>query len=181
MGKGLADGLGVGEAEWVGVADGVADGVAEGVAEGVAVVLAEGLAVAVLLAVAVGRPVLVGEPPGEMDGGVAEGVLPEQAETDTEASTVTAAQAIALNLPLSRIPVMAERILMGPPQASADTTPVPGSGIRKNPSGREIARLARAQPGPGRAQKSPPARKVTPAGPAGRQWLVHHRDIRLRE
>jgi hypothetical protein len=145
VGKGLADGLGVGEAEWVGVADGVA----EGVAEGVAVVLAEGLAVAVLLAVAVGRPVLVGEPPGEMDGGVAEGVLPEQAETDTEASTVTAAQAIALNLPLSRIPVMAERILMGPPQASADTTPVPGSGIRKNPSGREIARLARAQPGPG--------------------------------
>lgn len=117
VGKGLADGLGVGEAEWVGVADGVA--------EGVAVSLAEGLAVGVPLGVAVGRPVLVGEPPGEIDGGVAEGVLPEQAETDTEASTVTAAQAMALNLPLSRIPMMAERILMGPPHASADTRPVP--------------------------------------------------------
>lgn len=117
VGKGLADGLGVGEAEWVGVADGVAEGVAVALAEG----LALAVAVEVAVAVAVGRPVLVGEPPGGMDGGVADGELPEHAETDTEASTVTVAQAMALNLPLSRVPVMAERILMGPPHASADT------------------------------------------------------------
>jgi hypothetical protein len=142
VGKGLADGLGVCEAEWL---------CADGLAEGVSVALAEGLELAVSLAwaVAVGWPVLVGEPPGEMDGGVAEGVLPEHAETDTDASTVTLAQAIALNLPLSRIPVMAERILMGPPHASADTRPVPGSGIRKNPSGRKSR--GRPKHSPGRA------------------------------
>jgi hypothetical protein len=177
VGKGLGDGLGVGEAEWLCVADGLAEGVSVGLAEGLE--LAVPLAVAV--AVAVAGPVLVGEPPGEMDGGVAEGELPEHAETDMEASTVTVAQAMALNLPLSRVPVMVERILMGPPHASADARPVPGSGIRKNHPGRKIARTAQAQPGPGRSQKSPPARKVTPAGLAGRQWLVHHWDIRLRE
>jgi hypothetical protein len=118
VGKALAD--------WVGVGVGV--GVAEGV--GVAGLLAEALADALALlpdgeavAVPVDRPagvavlVPVGEPPGANDVGVPEGVPPLQAETDADAST--AAHPIAINLPLSRVPAMAERIFIGPPRASA--------------------------------------------------------------
>jgi hypothetical protein len=118
LGKGLADGLGVGDGEGDGVR--VADALAEGLADGL-VLLLDGVGVAVLVdrAVAVAEAVPVGEPPGENDVGVPEGEPPVQAETDTEASTVTAAQPMALNLVLSRVPAMVERILMGPPHASA--------------------------------------------------------------
>ncbi len=118
-GNTLADGLGVGEGvgegegdgDGLAVADALAEGLAVGVAVGVAVSLV-GVTVAVPLgrAVGVGKPVLVGVPPGEIDGGVAEGELPEQAETDTDASTATVAQPKALNLPLSRVPAMVVRI-----------------------------------------------------------------------
>ena len=67
--------------------------------------------------VGVAVPVPVGEPPGANDVGVPEGVPPVQAETDADAST--AAHPIAINLPLSRVHAMAERIFIGPPHASA--------------------------------------------------------------
>src|SRR6266851_5404850 len=62
-----------------------------------------------------GERVGVGDPPGERDGGVADGVDPVQAETDTEASMVTAAQLRAVNLALSLVPAMVVRISTGPP------------------------------------------------------------------
>ena len=112
VGKVLADGLGVGEGECDGERVGVADALAEGVALSLGVV-----AVAVTLGetVAVAVAVPVGDPPGERDGGVADGVDPVQAETDTEASMVTAAQLRAVNLALSLVPAMVVRISTGPP------------------------------------------------------------------
>ena len=47
--------------------------------------------------------------------------------------------------------------------------------------GTEIEWLARVPGGPGRSQKVPSAIKARPVGRTGRQWLVHHWDIRLRE
>lgn len=122
MGKVLAEGLGVGEGEcdreWVGVADALAEevGLSLGVV-GVAVTLGETVAVAVTLGetVAVAETVPVGDPPGDRDGGVADGEDPVQAETDTEASTVTAAQLIAVKLALSLVPALVVRISTGPP------------------------------------------------------------------
>ena len=83
--------------------------------DGEAVAVPVGVPVAVPVGVAV--PVPVGEPPGANDVGVPEGVPPVQAETDADAST--AAHPIAINLPLSRVPAIAERIFMEPPRASA--------------------------------------------------------------
>ena len=79
------------------------------------------VAVAVPLGEAVGVAgrVLVGVPPGESVGGVAEGEDPLQAEIDAEASTVMAAQPIAVNLALSLVPAMVARISMGPPRRPA--------------------------------------------------------------
>jgi hypothetical protein len=131
-------------------------------------------------AVDVPKPVPVGEPPGEIDGGVAEGEPPAQAETDTDASTVTVAQPMALNLPLSRVPAMVVRILMGPPHASAEVPgpfPVPAS---ETGPGTEIAYPARVLLGPGKSQKAPSTIKAKAAGRTDGQWLVHHWDIRLR-
>ena len=137
MGKGVDDWLGVGEG--VGVDDLLAEAFADtlallvgGVVLGVGVlgvgvlgvgVLGVGvlgvavLGVAVDCPVGVAVPVPVGEPPGENDVGIPEGVPEVQAETD--ADTTRAAHPIATNLPLSRFPAMAERIFMGPPHASA--------------------------------------------------------------
>jgi hypothetical protein len=99
----------------VGVGDGELLGVAEGLVVGVAVAVA--VAVAVTLGEAVGVPELVpvGDPPGDRDGGAAEGELPEQAVTDTDASTVTVAQPSALKLTLNRFPAMVARIFRRPP------------------------------------------------------------------
>ena len=83
--------------------------------DGEAVAVPVGVPVAVPVGVAV--PVPVGEPPGANDVGVPEGVPPVQAETDADAST--AAHPIAINLPLNRVPAIAERIFMGHPRASA--------------------------------------------------------------
>jgi hypothetical protein len=116
VGKAVADRLDAGEGL------GVADLLAEAVADALALLLG-GVAVAVSVDVPVGVavpvpvPVPVGEPPGANDVGVPEGVPPVQAETDADAST--AAHPIAINLALSRVPAMTERIFIGPPRASA--------------------------------------------------------------
>jgi len=88
-GAAVGTGLGVGLAD--GVAVGVAVGVVVGVAVGVVVGLADEVAVGLTLALVVG----VGEPdaPGEIGGGVAEGVDPEQAERATEPMIAKAAKA----------------------------------------------------------------------------------------
>ncbi len=122
VGKALADRLGVGEG--LGVADLLAEALADalalllgGLALAVPVDRPVGVAVPVDRPVGVAVPVLVGEPPGANDVGVPEGVPPVQADTDADAST--AAHPKAINLPLSRVHAMAERIFIGPPHASA--------------------------------------------------------------
>ena len=118
VGKALAGRLGVGVGEGVGVADLLAEALADALADALAL-LPDGEAVAVSVdpPVGVAVPVPVGEPPGANDVGVPEGVPPVQAETNTDASM--AAHPIAINLPLSRVRAMAERIFIGPPHASA--------------------------------------------------------------
>ena len=128
VGKAPADWVGVGEGAGAAallavvladalalLPDGEAVAVPVAVPVGVAVPVPVGVPVSVPVGVAV--PVLVGEPPGANDVGVPDGVPPVQAETD--ADTSTAAHPIAINLPLSRVPAIAERIFMGPPHASA--------------------------------------------------------------
>jgi hypothetical protein len=92
VGNWLADGLGVadGDADRLGVADRLADGLT----------LALGL---LLLADPLGETVGVAEPDrgGEKVVGVAEGVEPEQADTDAEASMAKMAQPAAASLALS--------------------------------------------------------------------------------
>jgi hypothetical protein len=109
VGNELADALGV--AAGVGVADGLADGLAD----------ERALALGVIArAVPLGEVIGLAEPvpPGENGVGVAEGEDPEQAETDTEASMVKAAQPMAVDLARSLIPTMVARIFMGPPDGS---------------------------------------------------------------
>jgi len=117
VGKVLADGLGAGECVWLGVGDGEWLGVGVSLAEGL--VLGVGVLVAVTVtlgeAVGVAEPVPVGDPPGDSDGGVAEGVPLVQAATDADASTVTVAQPIALNLAPSGFPAIVGRIFRKPP------------------------------------------------------------------
>ena len=118
VGKALADWLGVGEG--LGGADLLAEALADALAllvAGVALDVSVGVPVGVDVPVGVSVTVPVGEPPGANDVGVPEGVPPVQAETDADAST--AAHPIAINLPLSRVPAMTERIFIGPPRASA--------------------------------------------------------------
>jgi hypothetical protein len=141
------------------------------------------VAVAVPLGEAVGVAgrVLVGVPPGDSVGGVAEGEDPLQAEIDAEANTVMAAQPIAVNPALSLVPAMVVRISMGPPRRPAGSrSPVPAS---ETGLGTEVARWTRVLPGPadGTFQKAPLAIKVRRVGGPDMQWLVHHWDIRLRE
>jgi len=85
--------------------------------------LAEGLTLAlgvVTLAVPLGRELAVAETvaPGENVAGVAGGEDAVQAETDAEASMAKVAQLAAVNLALSRVPMMAIRIFMGSPHES---------------------------------------------------------------
>ena len=121
VGKVLADGLGAGECVWLGVGDGEWLGVGVSLAEGV--VLGVGVVVAVTVtvgeAVGVAELVPLGEPPGDSDGGVADGVPLVQAATDADASTVTVAQPIALNLALSGFPAIVGRIFREPPLRQA--------------------------------------------------------------
>jgi hypothetical protein len=88
------DGDGDGEVRWLGFALGVT-----------------------ALVVRLGRIVTVVETvlPGENVVGVAEGEDPEQAVTDAEASIARVAQPTAATLEPSLLPVMGERISMGPP------------------------------------------------------------------
>jgi hypothetical protein len=168
VGNGLADGLGVGDGEWLRVA---------ALAEGLVLVLADvGLAVAVDVGVGVGvalgeivdvaEAVPDREPPGENEVGVAEGEDPEQAETNTEASAVTVTQQITLNPALSPVPAMVVRIFYATPscvQPVPAPFPVPAF---TNPS-RKGNRVARPC--------ARPARQVPESvvGHKGKAWGQH--------
>jgi hypothetical protein len=105
VGNGLVDGLGVADGLRVG------DRLAEGLT------LALGVAT---LAVPLGGELTVAElvAPGENVVGVAGGEDAVQAETDAEASMAKVAQLAAVNLALSRVPMMVIRIFTGSPHAS---------------------------------------------------------------
>ena len=93
LGVGLADGLAVGLGDVVGLGDEVGDGVVGGLT--------------LELAVGVGEP----DAPGEIGGGVAEGVDPEQAESPAEPIRAKAAQPATVNFALRPVPLMVVRIL----------------------------------------------------------------------
>src|SRR3984957_13007622 len=118
VGKVLADGLGGGVCEWVGVGVGDGEWVGVGVSLAEGLVLGVGVMVAVTVtlgeAVGVAELVPVGDPPGDSDGGVADGVPLVQAATDADASTVTVAQPIALNLAPSGFPPIVGRVFLDP-------------------------------------------------------------------
>ena len=88
LGVGLADGLAVGLGDVVGLGDEVGDGVVGGLT--------------LELAVGVGEP----DAPGEIGGGVAEGVDPEQAESPAEPIRAKAAQPAMVNFALRPVPLM---------------------------------------------------------------------------
>jgi len=142
--KVVADGLGVGVGEGVGV------GVWVGVGVSLADAVALWVAVAVAVAVAVGLPdlVLVGDPPGDRDGGAAEGDEPPvQAVTDADASTVTAAQPIALNLALSGFPAIVGRIFREPPVRPAGRFQENAAGHKGKACRRDAEAMARSSLG----------------------------------
>jgi hypothetical protein len=151
VGKVLADGLGGGVCEWVGV------GVGDGEWVGVGVSLAEGLvlgvgvlvAVSVTVGEAVGVPELVpvGDPPGDSDGGVAEGVPLVQAATDADASTVTVAQPMALNLAPSGFPAIVGRIFREPPLRQAGRSQESAAGHKGKARRRCAEAMARSSLG----------------------------------
>ena len=87
LGVGLADGLAVGLGDVVGLGDEVGDGVVGGLT--------------LELAVGVGEP----DAPGEIGGGVAEGVDPEQAERPAEPIMAKAAKP-TVNLALRPVPLL---------------------------------------------------------------------------
>jgi hypothetical protein len=99
-----------------GLAVGLGDGLAVGLGLVVGLAVVVGLELVVGLADALGLALAlddgVGEPlaPGEMAGGVAEGVEPEQAERPTEPITAKAAQP-TVNLALSGVPMVVVCIL----------------------------------------------------------------------
>jgi hypothetical protein len=115
----------------------------------VAVAVPVAVAVAVPVAVAVGVPELVrvGDPPGDRDGGVAEGEPPEQAATDADESTVTAAQPIALNLALSSFPAIVGRIFRGPPLRPAGRSQENAAGHKRKACRRYAEAMARSSLG----------------------------------
>lgn len=118
-GAAVGIGLAVGEGLGVGLIVGLGDGLAVGL----------GLAVGVTLGVTVGVGELVA--PGEIAGGVAAGVDPEQAETAAEASIAKAAQQ-TVNLARRPVPMMVVRIFMAPPHAAGRwRTRFPVSSIRR--------------------------------------------------
>ena len=142
--KVVADGLGVGEGVWVGVGVSLADALALWVGVPVAV------AVAVTLGEAVGVPglVLVGDPPGDRDGGAAEGDEPPvQAVTDADASTVTAAQPIALNLAPRGFPAIVGRIFREPPVRPAGRSQENAAGHKGKACRRDAEAMARSSLG----------------------------------
>jgi hypothetical protein len=151
VGKILADGLGAGVCERVGV--GVGDGewlgvgvsLAEGVVLGVGVVVA--VTVTVGEAVGVAELVPLGEPPGDSDGGVAEGVPLVQAATDADASTVTVTQPIALNLALSGFPAIVGRIFREPPLRQAGRSRENAAGHKGKARRRHAEAMARSSLG----------------------------------
>jgi hypothetical protein len=101
VGRGLV--VGRGRVGGLGLVVGLAVVVGRGGVVGLADVLGRTLA----LDVGDGEPLA----PGEIAGGVAEGVDPEQAEMDTDASIAKAAQP-TVNLALRGVPMMVVRILM---------------------------------------------------------------------
>ncbi len=118
---GVADALAKGLVPALGVADALAEGLVR------ALDVADGLAAALVRALGVVTvAVRLGETVGDADAGaqgvnfgsVAEGVDPEQAATDAEASMVTVAQPAAVSLAPNPIPAVVVRILMGPPHTS---------------------------------------------------------------
>jgi hypothetical protein len=149
LGNVLADGLGGGVCEWVGVGDGEWVGVGVSLAEGV--VLGVGVPEAVI--VTVGEPVgvaglvPVGDPPGDSDGGVAEGVPLVQATTDADASMVTVAQPIALNLAPSGFPAIVGRIFREPPLRQAGRSRENAAGHKGNACRRQAEAMARSSLG----------------------------------
>jgi hypothetical protein len=153
VGNGLADGLGVGDGEWLRVADALAEGLALVLADvGLVVGVAVGVGVALGEIVDVAEAVPDEESPGANEVGVAEGEEPEQAETNTEASAVTVTQQITLNPALSPVPAMVVRIFYGTPscvQPVPAPFPVPAftNPSRKgNPVAGPCARPARQVP-----------------------------------
>jgi hypothetical protein len=153
VGKVLADGLGAGECEWVGVGVGVGDGewlgvgvsLAEGLVLGVGVLVA--VSVTVGEAVGVAELVPVGDPPGDSDGGVAEGVPLVQAATDADASTVTVAQPMALNLAPSGFPAIVGRMFREPPLRQAGRSQESAAGHKGKACRRYAEAMARSSLG----------------------------------
>ena len=151
VGKVLADGLGGGVCEWVGVGVGDGEWVGVGVSLAEGLVLGVGVAVAVTVTVgeAVGVAVLVpvGDPPGDSDGGVADGVPLVQAATDADASTVTVAQPIALNLAPSGFPAIVGRIFTEPPLRQAGRSRENAAGHKGKARRRYAEAMARSSLG----------------------------------
>jgi len=151
VGKVLADGLGGGVCEWVGVGVGDGEWVGVGVSLAEGLVLGVGVAVAVTVtvgeAVGVADLVLVGDPPGDSDGGVADGVPLVQAATDADASTVTVAQPIALNLAPSGFPAIVGRIFTEPPLRQAGRSRENAAGHKGKARRRYAEAMARSSLG----------------------------------
>jgi hypothetical protein len=153
VGKVLADGLGGGVCEWVGVGVGVGDGewVGVGVSLAEGLVLGVGVMVAVTVtvgeAVGVAELVPVGDPPGDSDGGVADGVPLVQAATEADASTVTVAQPIALNLAPSGFPAIVRRIFREPPLRQAGRSRENAAGHKGKARRRHAEAMARSSLG----------------------------------
>ena len=151
VGKVLADGLGGGVCEWVGVGVGDGEWVGVGVCLAEGVVLGVGVVVAVTVtvgeAVGVAELVPVGDPPGDSDGGVAEGVPLVQAATDADASTVTVAQPIALNLTPSGFPGIVGRMFREPPLRQAGRSRENAAGHKGKACRRQAEAMARSSLG----------------------------------
>jgi hypothetical protein len=151
VGKVLADGLGGGVCEWVGVGVGDGEWVGVGVSLAEGLVLGVGVMVAVTVTVgeAVGVAVLVpvGDPPGDSDGGVADGVPLVQAATAADASTVTVAQPIALNLAPSGFPAIVGRIFREPPLRQAGRSRENAAGHKGKARRRHAEAMARSSLG----------------------------------
>ena len=149
VGKILADGLGVGECDGSGECDGEWLGVGVSLADALALRVGVPVAVAVALGEAVGvaELVRVGDPPGDRDGGVAEGEPPVQAATDADASTVMVAQPIALNLALSGFPAIVGRIFREPPVRPAGRFQENAAGHKGKACRRDAEAMARSSLG----------------------------------
>ena len=152
LGKVLADGLGggvcawaAGDGEWLGVGVSLAEEVVFGVGVPVAVILTVGVAVGEPVGVAGLVP--VGDPPGDSDGGVADGVPLVQAATDADASTVTVAQPIALNLTPSGFPAIVGRIFREPPLRQAGRSRENAAGHKGKACRRPAEAMARSSLG----------------------------------